>query len=183
METIIEPNENQNVADIVVYFHGLRPKLKYKEIVSIINQYHGKSLTMRTFKRLSCKYSLSRKCNVSHEELLQAIRNEICTSISQVGYRQMTEILSLKYGMNVSKEAVRLALLEVDSEAVARRRRHTIQRRFYYTDGPGHVYHIDGNDKLKKWGFAIHGFSRKILWLVDSTTNNEPLAVAKTSDL
>ena len=27
------------------------------------------------------------------------------------------------------------------------------KRRIYETDGPGHVYHIDGNDKLK--GMAL----------------------------
>ena len=50
------------------------------------------------------------------------------------------------------------------------------------TEGPGDVFHIDGNDKLKRWGFAIHGcvdgFSRKIMWLVVATTNNDPLVVA-----
>ena len=52
--------------------------------------------------------------------------------------------------MNVSKEAVQLALWEVDPQGVEGRRRKTINRRNYYTDGPGDVYHIDGNDKLKE---------------------------------
>ena len=57
--------------------------------------------------------------------------------------------------------------IEVDPQGVEGQRRKTINRRNYYTDGPDDVYHIDGNDKLKEWGFAIHGgidgFSRKIL--------------------
>ena len=44
------------------------------------------------------------------------------------------------------------------------------------------MFHIDGNDKLKRFGFAIHGcidgFSRKLIWLIVSTTNNDPLVVA-----
>ena len=48
--------------------------------------------------------------------------------------------------------------------------------------GPNDVHHIDGNDKLKKWGFCIlgsvDGFSRKLLWLHVSTTNNDPLVIA-----
>ena len=40
---------------------------------------------------------------------------------------------------------------------------------------------MDGNDKLKRWGLCIHGcvdgFSRKILWLVASSTNNDPLVI------
>ena len=42
-----------------------------------------------------------------------------------------------------------------------------ITRRIYDTNGRADVYHIDGSDKLKRWGFAIHGcidgFNRKII--------------------
>ena len=47
----------------------------------------------------------------------------------------------------------------------------------------GHLMcsNIDGNDRLKRFGFAIHGcihgFSRKLIWLFVSTTNNDPLVV------
>ena len=44
------------------------------------------------------------------------------------------------------------------------------------------TFHIDGNDKLKRFGFIIHGcidgFSRKLMWLVFSTSNNDPLVIA-----
>ena len=107
---------------------------------------------------------------MSTHDLQELIRNEHCISSSLVGYRQMTEIINWKYNLTISKEAVRLALLEVDPQGVEGRRRKTIDQRNYYSDGPGDVYDIDGNDKSKKWGFAIHGgidgFSRKILWLV-----------------
>ena len=56
------------------------------------------------------------------------------------------------------------------------------KRRIYEIDGPGDVFYMDGNDKLKWWGFAIHGcmdgFSRKILWLRVATTNSDPIAMA-----
>ena len=59
------------------------------------------------------------------------------------------------------------------------RKKKTIKRRTYETNGPFHMFHIDGNDKLKRFGFAIHGcidgFSRKLIWLFVSTTNNDPL--------
>ena len=51
-------------------------------------------------------------------DLQELIRNELCTSSSLVGYRQMTEIINCKYNLNVPKEAVRLALLEVDPQGV-----------------------------------------------------------------
>ena len=80
--------------------------------------------------------------------------NELGTSSSLLGYRQMT---------------------------VSIRRNKLIRSRIYHTIGPGYIYHIDGEDKLKRWGFPIHGcidrFSRKVMWLVVSTTNNDPLIV------
>ena len=101
------------------------------------------------------------------------------TSHSKVGYRQLTELLSLKFGINAAKNTVRLTLRDVDPDGVEERRGKVIKRRIYKTDGPGEVYHIDGNDKLKRWGFAIHGcvdgFSLKIMWFVVATSNNDPL--------
>ena len=94
----------------------------------------------------------------------------------------MSEIISLKYGINVSREKVRLALKALDPEGVAERGRTVIKRRIYETKGPHEVYHIDDDDKLKMWGFYIHGavdgFSRKILWLKIATTNKDPLVIA-----
>ena len=62
------------------------------------------------------------------------------------------------------------------------RKKKTIKRRTYKTNRPVNVFHIDGNDKLKRFGFAIHGcidgFSRKLIWLFVSTTNNDPFVVA-----
>ena len=62
------------------------------------------------------------------------------------------------------------------------RKKKTIKIRTYETNRPFHMFHIDGNDKLKRFGFAIHGcidgFSRKLIWLFVSTTNNDPLVVA-----
>ena len=94
----------------------------------------------------------------------------------------MTELISLKFNLNVSKEDVRMTLVKVDPIGVEIRRNKTIKRRIYQTNGPMDILHIDGNDKLKRFGFAIHGcidgFSRKLLWLNVSTTNNNPLVIA-----
>ena len=56
-------------------------------------------------------------------------------------------------------------------------------RRRYICPGPNYVWHIDGyNDKLKPFGFAIHGaiggFSRRILWLEVGRSNNNPDIIA-----
>ena len=94
----------------------------------------------------------------------------------------MTEIIPLKYRVNISKEHVRKALVDIDPEGVSMRKKKTIKRREYETNGPFNVFHIDGNNKLKRFGFALHGyidgFSRKLILLFVSTTNSDPLVVA-----
>ena len=75
-----------------------------------------------------------------------------------IGYRQMTEIISLKYGgLNISKEHVRKALVNIDPQGVSMRKKKTIKRRRYETNDPLDVFHIDGNYKLKRFSFTIHG--------------------------
>ena len=48
--------------------------------------------------------------------------------------------------------------------------------------GPNYLWHIDGYDKIKPYGFAIHGaidgLSRKILWLRVASPNNNPKTIA-----
>ena len=57
-----------------------------------------------------------------------------------------------------------------------------LQRKAYLSPGPDHTWHIDGYDKLKPYGFAIHGatdgFSRRILWPYVSASNNNPSNIA-----
>ena len=94
----------------------------------------------------------------------------------------MTVTISVKYNVNISKNDVRKIIKELNPSDVQDSWRKLITRRIYDNNGPADVYHIDGNDKLKKWVFAIHGcidrFSRNILWLHVSTSNNDPLIIA-----
>ena len=81
----------------------------------------------------------------------------------------------------VSKEDVRNAIKKINLEGADRQRRKVINRRVKNPLVQGKIYQLDGNDKLKRWGMCIHGcvngFSRKILWLVASNTNNDPLVI------
>lgn len=61
-------------------------------------------------------------------------------------------------------------------------RKNTLKRRVYDVNGPNHIWHIDGNDKLKRFGFSLHGaidgYSRKVIWLEVARSNKEPQFVA-----
>lgn len=45
----------------------------------------------------------------------------------------------------------------LDPAGVELRRRHALHRRVYRNPGPNFALHLDGYDKIKSFGFAIHG--------------------------
>ena len=57
-----------------------------------------------------------------------------------------------------------------------------IKPRVFTCDGPNNTWHVDGNDKLKPYGFPIHGcidgFLRKVLWLKVTRGNKNPVVPA-----
>ena len=148
MDTMLNKNTCFPLIQLVKYYHGVRPKFKNKEICSIINNHHEISLSPRQLKELMRKNGLRRVRNINDSTLRDLIKLEMTTSACKLGYKQLTEIVSVKYDVNLSKESVRLALKVVDPEGVEERKRKTIMRRIYDTEGPGDVYHLDGNDKL-----------------------------------
>lgn len=94
----------------------------------------------------------------------------------------MTEFINVKYNLNITKNKIRLRLREMDPERVGEGWVKVNKRRIYETDGPADIYHLDGNNKLKRWGCAIHGyvdgFSRKVLQLNVCVSNSDPIIVA-----
>ena len=78
----------------------------------------------------------------------------------------------------VSKENVRVTVKAIDLDEVELRKKQALRRRKYFSRGPNWTWHIDEYDKLKPYGFSIHGYidgySRRILWLSISSSNNNP---------
>ena len=98
------------------------------------------------------------------------------------GYRTIWHTLQME-GIRVPRTYVQCCLKDIDPEGSERRRSHRLQRRVYRNPGPDFAWHIDGYDKLKPWGFPIHGaidgYSRKILWLKLTRSNNSPDKIAR----
>ena len=91
--------------------------------------------------------------------------------------------MQVKYGFAVARETVRIILKVPDPNGVETRSRRRLRRREYRGRGPNFVWHIDGYDKLKPYGFSVHaaidGYSRRILWLEVSPTNKDPTYIAR----
>jgi len=127
-------------------------------------------LSLRQLKRILRQRSLRRRGRPSDVwDVLAAIEQELSRSGSSIGYRQMHQRLQIGYYLQVDRETVRLILKVLDPDGVETRSRRRLQRQKYRSKGPDFIWHIDGYDKLKPFGFCIHGaidgYSRRILWL------------------
>ncbi|XP_014678571.1 PREDICTED: uncharacterized protein LOC106818370 [Priapulus caudatus] len=115
-------------------------------------------------------------------QVAAAIQYEISGSGAYLGCRSMAKRLMSKYHLRASRAMVLQIQNELDPAGVKLRKEHKLSRRVYRNAGPNFLIHLDGYDKLKPYGFAIHGcmdgYSRRILWLRVANTNNDPAVVA-----
>ncbi|KAL9959657.1 hypothetical protein ACROYT_G032997 [Oculina patagonica] len=164
---------------IASYFEQGYTNLEIVEFLKL----HGIEISLSTVKRRLQTLGLSRKPdNIPNDELKQVIEREIGGSGCFVGYRRLWARLRRK-GYFVKRSRIMTMLREIDPEGVESRKRKRLRRRTYQAKGPNYVWHIDGYDKLKPYGFCVHGgidgFSRRLIWLEVGTTNNNPEVITK----
>ena len=70
----------------------------------------------------------------------------------------------------------------IHPEGMERRKGHVLKHIIYVSLGPNDCWHIHGQDKLKPFNFAMHGYidgcSSKILWLEVDKSNHSPKIIA-----
>ena len=85
---------------------------------------------------------------------------------------------ALLMGVFVLRNSVMSLLRELDPQGVSIRR----PKKLLLQSRPNDWWHIDGYDKIKRFGFpiigCIGGFSRKRLWLEIVNSNNDPFVTA-----
>lgn len=95
----------------------------------------------------------------------------------------MHQRLINQHGLVTTREVVRHVFRVFDPKGVKHRSQHRLWRWIYRCKGPNYFWHIGGYDKLKPFGFCIHGaidgFSRRILSLEVASSNNDPRIVAQ----
>jgi len=151
-------------------------------ILKYIERDYAKKWSKRTLRRFCAKYNIKRyDCNLLPRDVMDAIMEESKGCAEKLGYRMMWQRLRRK-GILVKRDqvAVCMQILGVQNPAPIQKRKH---KHCYVSKGPNSVWHIDGNDKLMRWGFythgAIDGYSRKILWLNVFVTNKDPWLIGK----
>ena len=103
------------------------------------------------------------------EEVNNALQRELDASGANLGYRRIWASLK-RHKKDSCKEGKRSkTILELNAEEVQQRKKRKLVRRKYLNPVPNYIWHIDGQDKLKLFGFSVHGclygFSRKLIWL------------------
>ncbi|XP_035984963.1 uncharacterized protein LOC110368072 [Fundulus heteroclitus] len=113
--------------------------------------------------------------NMSDEEL-DAVVGEILCYYPNTGYKMMMGHLNAR-GIRIQRSRVQEAMVRVDPAGVYMRnfQLQTVRRRRYSVPSPNSLWHIDGNHKLIRWRFVVHGgidgFSRLIVYLKAATNN------------
>lgn len=155
----------------------------YKDILLCLAASHGFHMSIRTLKRVLRRLRLKRREPCTEDNVMAAtefIDKQLTESGQMVGYKVMWKRLQHN-GFVIARDVVRQIMLHLDEKGVRQRALRRLKRRQYVNPGPNFVWHVDGYDKLKPYGFAIHGcidgFSRRVLWLEVGITNNNPRVV------
>ena len=141
-------------------------------------------MSLSTLKRKLKSYELQRRKQLTDETIFQIekrIKNKLDGTGKLFGYRSMWHSLQLE-GVTAPRDLIMHYLKVVDPEGVELRRKHKLRQSLYRSAGPNSCWHIDGYDKLKPYGFPIHGcidgFSRKLIWFELIPSNNDPYIIA-----
>ena len=138
-DRFLPSNINISLKDLIRHYHWIKPKLKYKDICSVISTHHNRRPTPNMLKQICKLEGLTRRRNVTEDQLYDITVNELGTSLHTIGYMQMTENVCIKYNIDVSKEDVRKAVKIVNPEGVEERKRNSIKRRLYRAKGPADI--------------------------------------------
>ena len=172
-----EDDGNEDEEEILIKYYFYRG-YEYKDILDFLATYHNIEISERTLHRRLRMYGLSRR---NPEYDIDAITDEVRNMLGGPdcisGYRHVWHSLQLN-GHQVPRQVVELLLRELDPDGCQQRKEHKLKRRQYHNAGPNAVWHADGYDKLKPYGFPVHGcidgWSRRLLWLVVTRSNNSP---------
>ncbi len=154
------------------------------EILGFLASIHGFRLSLRQLRRILRNNGCTRREDPTDlNAIVLAVEQQLRGSGRLLGYRAMHQRLVNDYHFVVTRDVVRRVLRVLDPDGVEARSRHRLRRRSYHTKGPNYLWHIDGYDKLKPFGFCVHGaidgYSRKVIWLEVANSNNNPRIVVQ----
>ncbi|XP_055357957.1 uncharacterized protein LOC129602819 isoform X2 [Paramacrobiotus metropolitanus] len=140
--------------------------------VKDIARFYGVGVT--TVKQRLAEAGLNKKFSTISDADLDLLIAGILESFPNVGYRYIFGQLKTG-GLYIQRRRILSSLRRIDPYGVANRYLTFVPRRVYSNPGPNALWHMDGNHKLVRWGFVIHGiidgYSRTIISLIVATNN------------
>jgi hypothetical protein len=119
--------------------------------------------------------------DISDQDLDILVRRLVAQTVGVIG-TQLMESLVRDYGHRVPRHRIRACMSRVDGFGNLDRWATLIPRMQYSVAGPNCLWHIDGNLKLREYGFVLHGcidgYSRRIIYL-EANTNNRAVTVLR----
>ena len=158
----------------------------YIEISEFLRVRHGYVMNLSTLKRWFREKGMIKRpleaIRNDTSDILEAVRDELSGSGADIGYRRIHKALKWK-GYIWRRDDVRQIVKQLNPDSIKLRKSRRLHRRRYVADGPNFVWHFDGHDKLKPFGFSIHGcidgFSRYLIWIEVTSSNKKPELIAK----
>ena len=148
----------------------------YHNNFSLPDMAHMLNCSIRTVQRRLDHLGLTvsmRYSTITDTALDEQVRNIQCHH-EDAGYRMVGGILR-STGYVVQRDRVRQSLRRVDPIGSENRLRRALHRRVYNVPSPNALWHIDGNHKLVRWRFVVHGgidgFSRLVVYLNVASNN------------
>lgn len=132
-------------------------------------------VSKRTIQRRLAQFRISARLysTVTDDELDNQVR-DIKLYNPDVGSKNLTGYLASR-NIRVARQRIRDSLYRVDPLGVADRRCRSVHRRVYCVSRPLALWHFDGNHKLIRWRFVVHGcvdgFTRIPVYLACRTNN------------
>lgn len=127
--------------------------------ISVIGIAKAFGVSRDTIQRRIKEFKLKKQqhTDMSNHDL-QELMLEILNDFPNTGIRRMKGLLQSR-GVRVQWERIRQLLWSVDPEGMLRRSLYLtiVHRRVYSVPGPLALWHLDGNHKLIRWGFIVHG--------------------------
>nr|XP_058969483.1 uncharacterized protein LOC131795899 [Pocillopora verrucosa]XP_058969484.1 uncharacterized protein LOC131795899 [Pocillopora verrucosa] len=133
-------------------------------------------VSKRTIENRMAEYELTNKSRYSdiEDDFLDSLIQRIMTNFPRSGCKTIEGYL-VSQGVHVQRWRLRSAIKRVDPIGRRLRSMNAIRRRVYNVRSPLALWHMDGNHKLIRWRFVVHGcidgYSRSVVYLKCDTNN------------
>lgn len=133
-------------------------------------------VSKRTVENRIAEYELTNRSRYSaiDDDMLDSFVKNIMVNLPRSGLKTIEGYLRSQ-GIRVQRARLRSAVKRVDPVGRRLRAIRPIRRRVYNVRSPLALWHMDGNHKLIRWRFVVHGcidgYSRTVVYLRCNTDN------------